>query len=82
MGREELIVQVSLYPLGIEDPIPVIDLVIRKWQELGLDPIPGPMSTLISGEEGKVWEALRAAFSSIPPTCDPVMIIAMRRKKT
>lgn len=77
---EELIAQVSIYPIGIDDPAPLIDMAIRKWHELGLNPAPGPMSTMISGEEGRIWEGLRIAFDSIPPSSNPVMVVIIRKK--
>ena len=82
MNRDgELIAQVSIYPLKADDPAPLIDMAIRKWHEFGLNPVPGPMSTMISGEEGRIWEGLRMAFDSIPPSSDPVMVVIVRRKK-
>jgi uncharacterized protein YqgV (UPF0045/DUF77 family) len=54
--------QVSLYPLGQEDLSPVIDEALRIFREHGLDVNPGPMSTLIVGEEQAIFAALQAAF--------------------
>jgi uncharacterized protein YqgV (UPF0045/DUF77 family) len=54
--------QVSLYPLGQEDLSPAIDEVLRIFQECELKVKPGPMSTLISSSDEKIFAALQAAF--------------------
>ena len=54
--------QVSLYPLGQEDLSPAIDEELRIFREYGLDVNPGPMSTLISGDDEAIFAALLATF--------------------
>ncbi len=44
--------QVSLYPLGQPDLLPGIQDVWEALEEAGLQKEPGPMSTLVSGEDG------------------------------
>jgi uncharacterized protein YqgV (UPF0045/DUF77 family) len=57
--------QVSLYPLGQEDLSPAIDAALAIWREHGLDVIPGPMSTLIAGDDEVIFAALQAAFQRV-----------------
>jgi uncharacterized protein YqgV (UPF0045/DUF77 family) len=54
--------QVSLYPLRTENLSSVIDEALRIFQEHGLNLQPGSMSTLISGDDERVFVALQAAF--------------------
>jgi len=54
--------QVSLYPLGQDDLSQVIDEVLRIFREFALEVTPGSMSTLLIGEEEKVFSALQHAF--------------------
>ena len=54
--------QVSLYPLGREDLSPSGDQVLAIFQEHDLAVRPGPMSTLILGDDAAVFGALREAY--------------------
>jgi uncharacterized protein YqgV (UPF0045/DUF77 family) len=56
--------QVSLYPLRSESLSPVIKRAIRILRKNGLDTRAGPMSTLVTGPAGGVFDALAAAFRS------------------
>jgi len=55
-------VQVSVYPLGQDDLAPAIEAVWRVFQEHRLACQPGPMSTLLEGDDEAVFAALREAL--------------------
>lgn len=67
--------QVSLYPLGQADLSPAIDGALRIFREHGLDVNPGPMSTLISGDDETVFAALQAAFQGVAGEGRVVMVV-------
>jgi uncharacterized protein YqgV (UPF0045/DUF77 family) len=54
--------QVSLYPLGQEVLSPAIDEALTIFKEHGLAVNPGPMSTLVIGDDESVFAALHAAL--------------------
>jgi len=54
--------QVSLYPLRRAHLSPTIDKALAVFQERGLEVTPGPMSTMIAGDEEAVFGALKDAF--------------------
>lgn len=54
--------QVSLYPLGAEDLAPAIDQALRIFQTYGLEVQPSAMSTVVSGNDEAVFDALRDSF--------------------
>ena len=57
-------VQVSLYPLRQTELSPAIDKALAIFWESGLEVTPGPMSTIIAGDDDAVFAALRDAFRS------------------
>jgi tRNA-Thr(GGU) m(6)t(6)A37 methyltransferase TsaA len=54
--------QVSLYPLRQESLAPTIDRALDIFRRQGLSVMPGPMSTLISGDLTDVFKSLQRAF--------------------
>lgn len=66
--------QVSLYPLGQEDLSPAIDEALNICRHHGLGVTPGPMSTLISGNDAAVFSALQEAFQRVAKGGRVVMI--------
>jgi tRNA-Thr(GGU) m(6)t(6)A37 methyltransferase TsaA len=54
--------QVSLYPLHQESLSPAIDQALETFRAHGLHVEPGSMSTLIDGDDGAIFAALRDAF--------------------
>jgi len=54
--------QISLYPLRQERLGPAIEALRRVLEREGLAPQVGAMSTLVSGEAGRIFAALRAGF--------------------
>jgi uncharacterized protein YqgV (UPF0045/DUF77 family) len=67
--------QVSLYPLGEEDLSPAIDKALHIFHEHGLDVEPGPMSTLVMGDDETVFAALQAAFRCVAERGRMVMVV-------
>ena len=67
--------QVSLYPLGQEALSPAIDDALRIFREHGLEMIPGPMSTQISGDVVTVFDAIQTAFQSVAGQGRVVMVV-------
>lgn len=55
--------QVSVYPLRSERLSPAVERVLAVFEQAGLDVRPGSMSTVISGDDETVFDALRAAFA-------------------
>jgi uncharacterized protein YqgV (UPF0045/DUF77 family) len=66
--------QVSLYPLGQADLLPVIDKALNIFRLHGLDVTPGSMSTLISGDDSVVFSALQEAFQHAAKESRLVMV--------
>lgn len=73
----DLAAQVSLYPLGADDLSPQIDTVIEIFQKHGLHVDIGPMSTLLSGEEGTLFAALREAARTAGDAGKMVMVVTI-----
>ena len=65
--------QISLYPLRQDHLSPAI----REMQDVlvaaGLDVAPGPMSTLVTGDAGALFDALKASFLRVAATGHVVM---------
>jgi uncharacterized protein YqgV (UPF0045/DUF77 family) len=57
--------QVSLYPLGREDLSSAIGQAIEVFRQHDVSVRPGPMSTLILGEDAAVFAALQAAYRRV-----------------
>jgi tRNA-Thr(GGU) m(6)t(6)A37 methyltransferase TsaA len=57
-----LTAQVSLYPLRQESLAPTIDGALDIFRRQGLSVMPGPMSTLLSGDVVDIFKALQQAF--------------------
>jgi len=56
--------QLSLYPLGRDHLGPAIREAVAVLQSHALSVRPGEMSTVISGENAEVFDALREAFTT------------------
>lgn len=55
--------QIAIYPLRQEHLSPSIEAVRRALRAQGLEPVPGPMSTYVVGEEQAVFTALQEGFA-------------------
>jgi len=67
--------QVSLYPLYRESLSPAIDEVLRIFRDHALDFDPGPMSTLITGDDASIFAALQEAYCCIADQGRVVMVV-------
>lgn len=68
--------QVSLYPLRQVELTPAIEAALATFHLHGLEVLPGPMSTLLSGPTDLVFRALQEAFLAAAATGDVVMSVA------
>lgn len=59
----DIAAQLSLYPLGQDHLGPAIHEAVANLESHALRVRPGEMSTVITGEEAEVFEALREAFT-------------------
>ena len=69
--------QVSLYPLRQANLSPAIGVALSIFREHGLDVSEGTMSTLVSGEDGALFNALRDAFKVSAEQGDVVMVVTV-----
>jgi uncharacterized protein YqgV (UPF0045/DUF77 family) len=69
--------QISIYPLRQERLSPAVEAVSRALSDSGLQPEVGPMSTLVTGEAGLVFTALRAGFEAAAATGHVVMTLTL-----
>ena len=69
--------QVSLYPLRQESLSPAIEEAPRIFREHCLEVQPGAMSTMIMGDDQKVFSALREAFSRVAEQGHVVMVVTV-----
>ena len=69
--------QVSLYPLRKASIGPAIRGAVRAFDNCGLNSRVGEMSTLVWGEEGAVFQALRAAFDEATKRGDTAMVVTL-----
>ena len=67
--------QVSLYSLRQAVLGPAIDNALAIFRQHELEVEPGPMSTLISGEETTVFQALQRAFEQFAQRGEVVMVV-------
>ena len=58
-------VEVSLYPLGEQDPLRGIDEFVSVLRVEGLKPRMGTMSTIVVGESETVFPAVAKAFEAV-----------------
>lgn len=71
----EISAQVSLYPLRQERLGSAIQRALATFRDHGLEVQPGPMSTLIWGDDEEVFRALREAFREAAQAGDAVMTV-------
>jgi uncharacterized protein YqgV (UPF0045/DUF77 family) len=69
--------QVSVYPLRQESIGPAIREAVRVFRTCGMDTRVGEMSTLVCGEEGALFDALRQAFHRAAERGDTVMTVTL-----
>ncbi len=69
--------QVSLYPLGQADLLPAIQDIWDALREAGLAVEPGPLSTLVYGEDDAVLRALGEGFRRATARGPAVLVITL-----
>ncbi len=69
--------QVSVYPLGQDDLVPAIEALWRAFEAHGVRYQAGPMSTLLEGEEGALFAALRDGFAAACEHGGTVMVVTL-----
>jgi uncharacterized protein YqgV (UPF0045/DUF77 family) len=69
--------QVSIYPLRQPALSPAIEAALGIFQAFGLEVDPGPMSTVIAGEDQAVFAALREAFARVTEEGEVVMVVTI-----
>jgi len=69
--------QVSLYPLYRESLSPAIDEALRIFRDHALDVDPGPMSTLITGDDTSIFAALQEAYCRAAEQGFIVMVVTL-----
>jgi uncharacterized protein YqgV (UPF0045/DUF77 family) len=55
--------QIAVYPLRQEHLSPSIAAVHQALRDHGLDPVSGPMSTYVAGDDQLIFAALQDAFA-------------------
>ncbi|CUS76537.1 YKOF-related Family [Candidatus Kryptonium thompsonii] len=69
--------QISLYPLRQMDIIEPIDKVIDVFKSYGLETHVGSMSTLVYGDDEKVFKALQEAYAKASEFGEFVMVATL-----
>ena len=69
--------QISLYPLRQTSLSPAIENTLRVLREHGLEVSPGTMSTVASGEDEAVFDALKQAYRAASENGDVVMVVTL-----
>ena len=67
-------VQLSIYPLGQEHLSPAINRALAIFGQYGLSVTPGTMSSVISGEDGAVFGALKEVYQALAGQGGLVMV--------
>jgi uncharacterized protein YqgV (UPF0045/DUF77 family) len=69
--------QISLYPLRQEKLGPAIEAFRCALERQGLEAQVGPMSTLVTGDSGRIFEALRAGFEAAAEARQVAMVVTV-----
>ena len=73
----EVAAQVSLYPLRQPGISPQIERAIAVFSEHGLKVTPGSMSTVVSGDHDRIFDALKQAFQVSAEQGEMVMVVTL-----
>lgn len=64
-GKSKIIsVQIAVYTLGSEDLTPGIGAFLLELRRRGVRYDFGPMSTVVTGEQDMVWDAIKAGWDA------------------
>jgi len=69
--------EVSLYPLRTKELSSPIDAFYRSMSGTGITLDPGRMSTLVSGDSARVFEAIQRAFSEAAEEYQVVLVVKL-----
>jgi len=69
--------QVSLYPLRQPQLSSVIEDALAVFREHQLKVTPGPMSTMVSGDHDRMFDALKQAFRQAAEQGELVMVVTL-----
>jgi len=72
-----LAAQVSIYPLRQLSLSPVIEQALSVFRIYGLEVTPGPMSSIVSGEDETLFTALKETFGQIAKDVEIVMTLTL-----
>ena len=72
-----LAAQVSIYPLRQLSLSPAIEQALGVFQSHGLEVIPGPMSSVVSGEDEALFAALKEVFKKTAKDVEIVMTLTL-----
>jgi uncharacterized protein YqgV (UPF0045/DUF77 family) len=73
----EVAAQVSLYPLRRAELSPAIERAIAVFTQHGLKVTPGSMSTVVSGDHDRMFDALKQAFQVTAAQGETVMVVTV-----
>jgi uncharacterized protein YqgV (UPF0045/DUF77 family) len=69
--------QISLYPLRQEKLGPAIEAFRLALERQGLEAQVGPMSTLVSGDSDRIFQALRKGFEAAAEGRQVAMVVSV-----
>jgi uncharacterized protein YqgV (UPF0045/DUF77 family) len=69
--------QISVYPLRQPRLSPTIDEAVRICRAHGLEVRPGPMSTLVTGDDDALFAALKEALRSAATKGEVIMVMTL-----
>lgn len=69
--------QVSFYPLRQDELSHSINAATKAFDHHGIERETGPMSTLLWGEDGRVFAALHEAFLKVAEVGETVMTVTV-----
>ena len=72
-----LAAQVSMYPLRQPSLSPAIDKALAIFRSHGLNVTPGAMSSLVSGEDEALFQAIKEAFQQTAEEGELVMTLIL-----
>lgn len=72
-----LAAQVSIYPLRQLSLSPTIEQALGVFRSYGLEVTPGPMSSMVLGEDEVLFGALREAFRQTAREAEIVMTLTL-----
>jgi uncharacterized protein YqgV (UPF0045/DUF77 family) len=73
----EVAAQVSLYPLRQAELSPAIEAAFAIFRDHQLQVIPGSMSTVVSGDHDRMFDALKEAFQVTAAQGEIVMVVTV-----